>query len=125
VDNFVIVGGDARFAADRIARKVVDGEQVKIVSRGDFARFVVKMLKKRPEEIAQEYNLPFQDCETLAPALLMYSELLKRSAAREVIVPYVSMRDGMLLDFVVEQTGKGLEEMERQLIASTESIGRK
>lgn len=125
VHNFVIVGGDARFAADRIPKKVIDGEKVKVVPRRDFLHFATRMFKKRPEEIAHQYSLPFQDCETLAPALLVYSELLKRSPAREVIVPYVSMRDGLLLDFVVEQTGRGGEEQERQIIASTESIGRK
>jgi len=125
VHNFVIVGGDARFAADRITRKIVDGEQVKVVGRRDFLQFTNRMFRKRPEEIAQQYSLPFQDCETLAPALLVYSELLKRTSSRGVMIPFVSMRDGMLLDYVAEQTGQGLDELERQIIASTESIGRK
>ncbi len=125
IKKFVIVGGDARFAADRIPKRGIDSEHVKTVSRNQFFRFTRDMLKKRPEQIAKQYFLPIQDSETLGPALIVYADLLKRCPAREVVVPDVSMRDGVILDFIAEQTGQGLEELEHQILASTESIGRR
>lgn len=122
--HVILVGGDARFAADHIG----SGERVsrvKEVTRDKFLRFARSISKLRPEEIAKRHSLPFQDCEALAPALTVYAELLKRTAAQDVQVPDVSMRDGMILDMIAEETGRGLEELERQSVAAAENLGRR
>jgi exopolyphosphatase/guanosine-5'-triphosphate,3'-diphosphate pyrophosphatase len=123
--HLIVVGGDARVAADHIADKRDGDARVKSITRDKFLRFASQTSKLRPEEIAARYALPYQDCEALAPALLVYAELLKRTPARLVQVPYVSMRDGLILDLVAEETGQGLDELERQTYAATEGIGRR
>jgi len=125
IRHFVGVGGDVRFAADQIAKDAGAGARVKTIKRGDFLRFAAAMGKLSAEEVSKKYSLPYQDCDTLGPALLTYAELLRRTPAKAVRVPYVSMRDGILLDFVAENTGRGLDELEEQMFSSAEHIGQR
>jgi exopolyphosphatase / guanosine-5'-triphosphate,3'-diphosphate pyrophosphatase len=121
---FIAVGGDARFAADRILGGADDGARVRAVPRGEFLRLARAVGQLRPEEIARRHGLPFEDCETLGPALMTYAELYKRTGAAAVLVPYVSMREGLVLEIAAEETGRALADVEAQIFASAEAIGR-
>ena len=123
--NFMGVGGDMRFVANQIARRDPRRAFIRTISRRAFLQFASTVSRMRPEAIAKEYGLPYQDSEALTPALLTYVELFKRTQARVLHVPFVSMRDGMILDYVAEITGQGLEEIERQIYSSTEMIGQR
>jgi exopolyphosphatase/guanosine-5'-triphosphate,3'-diphosphate pyrophosphatase len=122
--HFIVVGGDARFAAERL-RKGESGKRVRALSREEFLRFARETARLRPEQIARKYRLAVEECESVSPALLTYSELLKRCPAQEVLVPDVSMRDGLILDLIAETTGQRLTEIDAQVYASAENIGRR
>lgn len=125
IRNFILVSGEARFAAEHIAENGREGARVRAMKRGDFLRFARRMSRIRPEEIARRHGLPFQDCEALGPAMITAAEMLKRTPARRVLSPAVTMRDGLILDLIAEETGRGLEEIERQAFASAEHIARR
>lgn len=123
IEHLVLLGGDARFAADRLAPGQTG--RIRSVPRAAFQRFAREVAVMRPEEIAERFGLPFEDCESVPPGLLTYSELLKRTPAKAALVPAVTLRDGMLLDFAAEQLGKPLTELDAQIYASAENLGRR
>jgi exopolyphosphatase/guanosine-5'-triphosphate,3'-diphosphate pyrophosphatase len=121
--SFISVGGDARFAAERVLGPP-DGSHVRAVPRRDFLRVARELGRLTPEVVARDLGLPFQDAETLAPALLVCAELLKRTGAGAVLVPMVSMRDGLILELAAEVAGKPLTEVDGQIYTAAEAIGR-
>jgi exopolyphosphatase/guanosine-5'-triphosphate,3'-diphosphate pyrophosphatase len=121
--SFIAVGSDARFAAERVLGPP-DGSHVRAVPRRDFLRVARELGRLSPEVAARDLGLPFQDAETLAPALLVCAELLKRTRAASVLVPMVSMRDGLILELAAEVAGKPLTAVDKQIYAAAEALGR-
>lgn len=124
VETFIAVGGDARFAAQQIgtsARK--DGPATIGVRK--FDSFVARCEVHTAEDLAREYHIPFADAETLVPALLVYQVLLHETKARTIIVPDVSMRDGLLLDLARSLTGQEDADTYSSIIQSAKVIGEK
>lgn len=123
VHHFIGIGAELRFASEHVGKSHDDRPRIRTIPRKDFLRFTESVSRLRPEELSRRYALPYEDAETIAPALLTYAEMLRRTPASVVSVPFVSMRDGMILDFVAEQTGEGLDELERQIFSSAEALG--
>lgn len=122
--HFVVVGSEARFAADRLAGEAGE-RRVRAVARDDFLRFARHVARMGPEQLARKYSLAPRDAETLGPALLTAAEVMKRTPAHRMLVPDVSMIDGVVLDLVAETTGRRLAELEEQICTSAENIGRR
>jgi exopolyphosphatase/guanosine-5'-triphosphate,3'-diphosphate pyrophosphatase len=95
--RFVIaLGGEMRFVASRIAAHGAVG--IAEMSREAFLAFVDDVIRCDDEDLADRYQLSPVDAETLAPALLVYREIVQHAAAGTIVVPDVSLRDGLLLD---------------------------
>jgi exopolyphosphatase/guanosine-5'-triphosphate,3'-diphosphate pyrophosphatase len=97
VQSFVAVGGDVRFAAQKIGT-ATESEDLYAVGASDFNHLVAECEHLSVEQTARKHGLPIADAETLTPALLIYRALLRRTKADQMIVSRVSMRDGLLLD---------------------------
>ena len=123
MDHLVLLGGHARFAADRLAPGQTGA--IRTITRAAFQKFAKAVTPLRPEEVSAQYGAPIEECESLGPGLLTYSELLKRTPAKHVLVPAVTLRDGLLLDFAAEHTGIPLTELDAQIYASAENLGRR
>ena len=103
----IAVGADARFVAAQIGR-AGEGRNVATVPKTGFRSLVRKCVRHKAEELAARYELPFADADTLVPALLVYRALLDDTRAEQIIVPQVSMRDGLILDLA--RGGAGAED---------------
>ena len=123
VHDFIGIGSELRFAAERVGHAPTGERRVRSISRKEFLKFAESISRLRPEEVSRRHALPYEEAEMMAPGLLTYAELLRRTAANSVRVPYVSMRDGMIIDFLAEETGEGLDELEAQIFSSAESLG--
>lgn len=124
VGTFVAVGGDARF----VARQVLDlpsDWKVCRVSAEQFDEFTNTCTSHSADELARMYNMTFADAETLVPALLAYQSLMHQTQASELIVPRVSMRDGLLLDMSRTVTGREDEHLANSIIRSAANLGEK
>lgn len=123
IEHLVVLGGHARFAADRLC----PGQRgpIRAVSRAAFQKLAKEVTPLKPEEVSERHNAPIEECEAVGPGLLTYSELLKRTPARQVLIPAVTLRDGLLLDVAAEHTGAQLTELDAQIYASAESLGRR
>ena len=66
LEHLVLLGADARFAAERIGPPGA-GSRVRVVRRDAFLRFARATAALRPEEIAERFGLPFEDAESCRP----------------------------------------------------------
>jgi len=96
VDTFIAMGGDMRFVCRQL-QEMVDASFVTLEKKA-FLAFITKLSKMSVEEIAQQYGIPYSQAETIYPALLVYSNFLAETKAENVIVPMVSIRDGLLVE---------------------------
>jgi exopolyphosphatase/guanosine-5'-triphosphate,3'-diphosphate pyrophosphatase len=124
VRAFYAVGGDARWAADRVG-KPTNVTNLRSVSAGDLDKLVNKSRHYTADKLAGMYGLPFIDAETLVPALLVYQVLLHSTGADKMLVSNVSMRDGLLLDLAQLATGAKEKSIYADVIRSALSVARK
>jgi exopolyphosphatase / guanosine-5'-triphosphate,3'-diphosphate pyrophosphatase len=123
IKYFVAVGGDARLVASQVGTK--EGDGFSVVGREAFTDFVRRFQSKSVDQIVGELNVTYNEAEGLLPALMVIELFLQDTAAEQLIVPDVSIREGVLLSFALG-TNKAIEkEFYGQVIASAQNIGRK
>jgi len=120
----IALGGDARFIADETEGEASNAE-VRTIDRERFLGFCEETVALDEEQLIERHRLPLVRVETLAPALLVYRELLHETQATQVIVPRATLRDGLLLDMVRTEQGHGIEDFSRQVLASAAALGEK
>ncbi|MEX2443394.1 MAG: Ppx/GppA phosphatase family protein [Alkalispirochaeta sp.] len=120
---FVAVGGDARIAAQRVGKK--EGEHFSVIDRSAFERFLWELQRRTLDECVRELNLTYTEAEGLLPALLSYKLFMEATSAQQLIVPDVSIREGVLINFAVGRRGPMRQEFAEQVINSTVGLGRK
>ncbi|MHB8902057.1 MAG: Ppx/GppA phosphatase family protein [Thermoguttaceae bacterium] len=124
IRSFVAVGGDVRFAAQKIGVPT-DSSDLYSVAAGDFNRLVAECEYLSVEQTARKHGLPIADAETLTPALMIYRALLRRAKVEEMIVSRVSMRDGLLLDLARNVRGEEDDEVVEGVLHSTLTLAEK
>jgi exopolyphosphatase/guanosine-5'-triphosphate,3'-diphosphate pyrophosphatase len=124
IQTFIAVGTDARWLAKTLTRNTKLSE-VTTVTRTAFDGLVGKCLRSRPEKLTKRYGLSFGEVENLIPSLLIHQGILHATAARKIIVPHVSMQDGLLLDLVYAGSETHLVETSQPVLASARSMADK
>jgi len=120
--QFVALGGDVRFAAARLRGEEAEEGVVAALGREEFGSFCDEVAALEVDDLVQRYRLAPADAETLAPALLAYRELLLETEAQRVMVPEASLRLGLLLDMLPAAGVRGVEDFDRQVLASAEAM---
>ncbi|GHV29535.1 exopolyphosphatase [Spirochaetia bacterium] len=120
---FVIAGADARLVAALIGREV--NENCRVMARDDFIKFVEKVQNYSIDDTVQKLHVPFADAEGFVPGILVYKLFLERTAAVQVVVPLVSIREGLLIDMARGVDPELQEDFFSQVIASAVNLGRK
>jgi len=123
IKTFIVIGSDARLVA---ARKATERfEQYSIVSREDFVGFSDEVGILSPDEVVAKLRIPWSEADGLGPGLMIQSLFLERTGAEQVVVPAVSIREGVLHTLAHGPDPEHAEEMHRQTVASAVSLGRK
>lgn len=127
VRTFVAIGGDARFAARTLASLGPDAEEegYAVIDRVTFSAFAEELASLRPEEIVNRFRLPFDEAEGIGPGLLVLKLFLDRTAADELVVPSASIREGLLVRVALGNAADSDDEIRRQVLASSASLGRR
>ncbi|HUW41435.1 MAG TPA: HD domain-containing protein [Rectinemataceae bacterium] len=123
VKTFIVVGSDARLAAARVGKELAEGYSV--IQREAFVAFAEEVSALSPEECVARLRVPWSEAEGIGAGLQLESLFLERTGAESVVVPNVSIREGVLLS-----TARGFDtelasEMHRQVVASAAALGRK
>jgi exopolyphosphatase/guanosine-5'-triphosphate,3'-diphosphate pyrophosphatase len=117
------IGSDARIVAEFAGRRVQDTYSV--IARADFMDFVERHRHFASDELVEKLHLAYSEAEGLVPGILIARLFMDRTEAEEIIVPDVSIREGMLIN--IAQGGQHEEETDfhSQVIASAMALGRK
>jgi exopolyphosphatase/guanosine-5'-triphosphate,3'-diphosphate pyrophosphatase len=120
---FVIAGSDAQLVAALIGREV--NENCWVIAREDFIKFVEDVRNYSVDDTVRKLHVPFADAEGFIPGILVYKLFLERTAAAQVVVPLVSIREGLLIDMARGVDPELQEDFFSQVIASAVNLGRK
>jgi exopolyphosphatase/guanosine-5'-triphosphate,3'-diphosphate pyrophosphatase len=120
---FVAVGGDARLAAAEAGRR--EGTNFRVISRDAFKEFLDQLEQYTLDEIVTNLGVTYNEAEGLVPALLIYELFLEATSADQLIVPDVSIREGVLMRFALGTDQAVEEEFYTQVIASAMNLGKK
>ncbi len=120
---FVAVGGDARIAAARVGRQ--EAEHFSVIDRDDFVDFIRTVQRRNIDECVRELSLTYNEAEGLLPALVTYKLFMEATQADQLIVPDVSIRDGVILQIATGDPEKMRLAYSSQVLTSTLGLGRK
>ncbi|MCL2374062.1 MAG: phosphatase, partial [Treponema sp.] len=123
VRTFVIAGTNATIAADQVGANL--NEHCGIITREAFIEFVRKVQTYSLEECMEKLRMPFWEAEIFIPGLLVYKLLLERTGAAHVVVPRISIREGLLIDMARGVDPALQEDFFLQILASAVNVGRK
>ncbi|MHC5083040.1 MAG: Ppx/GppA phosphatase family protein [Planctomycetota bacterium] len=118
------VGADARFAASLIG-KPLENPHFHSIRRKAFDKLVEKFKSLSIADIVSKYDIPYEDAETLLPALMIYQELFSATKAKELVVSSVSMRDGLQQELARGSRGQEDKSFAKEVIQSSLSIAEK
>ncbi len=123
VDTMIALGGDMRLVSRQILQPV--SEDFSILEKKAFLDFVAAISKISIEEITERFVISYGEAETLYAALLFYSNFLDKTKAEQIIVPMVSIRDGLLLELSQLFSGYKRTDVSKQVMSSARQLGRK
>ncbi len=92
---FVLIGADARFAANCLSEKVLGNYAV--LDRKQFIEFADYVANMSTEECMAQYHLSWNEVENYTAGLTIERMFLERTGADTIIVPNISIREGILL----------------------------
>ncbi len=122
--SYIAIGGEVRFAAG-VLKSGAPEPGPAVIPRESFMEFVDAVSRLTVEGVVQKYAISYMDAETLAPALLIYAQLLKETQAQGVIISGANIRAGMLSDLVPAEQGKRVKKLAHQILSAARSVGRK
>ncbi len=122
VDSLIALGASMRFVAKELKK---EGDQTAIIAVKDFSEFLKTLSKMSADEISETYAIPYADAETLYASLLVYANFLAETKAETILIPMVSIRDGLLLEMAQLLSGNKRTDLSRQVIRSARSLGKK
>lgn len=123
VKSFIVIGHDARFAAKLAG---IEGrEDYRVIPKAAFVAVIDRLRSMSVDTIVSEFHLPYDQAESLVPGLVIIGLFLERTKAEELIVPNVSMREGLLVAIAGGKGGEIEAEIHTQIIASTIGLGRR
>jgi exopolyphosphatase/guanosine-5'-triphosphate,3'-diphosphate pyrophosphatase len=123
VKTLVMTGSDARVAAGFIGGTL--NKRCRLIAREEFAGFVENVRNSSIEEIVRNLHISYTVAEGFVPGLLMYRRFLEQTTATQVVVPDVSIREGLLIDIALGVDSELQEEFYSQIIASAATLGKK
>jgi exopolyphosphatase / guanosine-5'-triphosphate,3'-diphosphate pyrophosphatase len=122
VDTFIALGASMRFVA-----KELNGADPALatVSTKDFTELIKTLSRLSPDEISDKHGVPYSDAETLYASLLLYANFLAETKTEKILIPMVSIRDGLLLEMAQFLSGNKRTDLAKQVIRSARSLGKK
>jgi exopolyphosphatase/guanosine-5'-triphosphate,3'-diphosphate pyrophosphatase len=123
VKQIIAIGSDARLVARSVGTQVTD--LYATIRREDFLAFVDRIADYTAEECVQRFRLSYGEAETLIPGLLAYRFFLEATAAETVVVPYLSIREGVVISQLAGPDHLVREEFYDQVVASAANLGKR
>ena len=124
VGTFIAIGSDVSIPAAETTGGPGAGP-ISRLSRANFDRFIEDAIAKPVADVVRDLQISYSDAELLVPGLLMYRSFLDLTAAGEVIVARVSIREGLLIRHGAGPSDHAPEELRAQVTANAISLGKR
>ncbi len=121
VKHFIALGADARLVARIVGH--ADTDALSSISREAFLKACTEIASLDVDTILATHGLSQADAETLGPALLVFSELVRATKAQTITVSNATLRRGLIFDLARSEAGLGIEVFSRQVLASANALG--
>ena len=122
VGTFIAIGSDGSFP---LASLRGGNEPIARLDLADFDRFIDEVGALPMADVVRDLQISYSDAELLVPGLLIYRSFLNLTAAREILVARVSIREGALLRHRDAHGRPAAREMHAQVTANAASLGRR
>lgn len=123
VKQLIAIGNDARLVARSVGTQEAD--LYAVIKREDFIKFVDKVTGYSIEESVQHFRISYNEAESLVPGLLAYQFFLEMTGAETIVVPSLSLREGVIISKLAGPNHQVREEFYSQVIASAMNLGKK
>ena len=120
--DIIVLGGDVRFAANRLLSDWNPGKLARI-RLSSVSRLTDKVLAMSVDDLVSQYQLSYPAAESLGPALLTHLILGRSLRVKELLVSNLTLRDGLLEEMTENREGKDM--FREQTIRSAIELGRK
>ena len=120
--SMIAIGGDIRFAADRLAPGR-DPEMPARLSVKKLSDLTDELMALPVDDIARKYHLLFSDAETVGPALLVYVRLARAFRLNHIVVSPSTMRHGLLME--MSGSGAWTDDFKQKILWSAVEVGHK
>ncbi|MBI2195153.1 MAG: HD domain-containing protein [Planctomycetes bacterium] len=121
----IALGGDVRFLAHQLFPQTPPASRSWSVPRAQFLEACGRMAEEDVDRLTEDYHLSYGDAATLSPALMIYEKIVEATPVDAVVISSASVRDGLLLDMLHQETGQGEEVFSRQIVGSAVALARK
>ena len=88
-----------------------------------FSALTEQLVPTTVDELVRKYRIPYQEAETVGPALLAYSHLARVFHVKQILVPKSSLREGLLKE--IAAGGTWTEGFAEQAVQSALALGAK
>jgi len=123
VKQLIAIGNDARLVARSVGTQ--ESDLYAVITREAFISFVERVTAYSIEEVVQHFRISYSEAETMAPGLLAYQFFLEMTGAETVVVPYLSIREGVIISKLAGPDHLVREEFYNQVVASAVNLGKK
>jgi len=103
VKYLVAISGDAQFAASMLSPKWAEA-RISSVNVKTFSSLTEQLIPIPVDDLVRQYRIPYQEAETVGPALLAYSHLAHVFHVKQILVPKTSLREGLLREIAAGGT---------------------
>ncbi len=121
--SFITLGTDMKIAALHAGTCVTPF--LWAIRRSDFDTFVENVLKYPVDLIITKFKLSYAEAQTFQLSLLAYRQFIKVTNIDSILVPEVSLRDGLLISCVSDKNKELQKEFAEQIVASAATLLRK
>jgi exopolyphosphatase/guanosine-5'-triphosphate,3'-diphosphate pyrophosphatase len=122
INAFVAVGGSARIAARHIG---TTHDHYSTIQKGQSAAFIKSLMGMSIDQMVGQLQITYEEAESLLPSMLVFEQFIAATGAVELIVPEVSIREGLLISLSRDPSGRIQDEFCSQITASAVNLGRK
>ena len=123
ITQLIAIGGCIRLAARNVGARA--DRLYATINRKDFADFVARVAGLSTAEISHHYGISYNEAESLLPGLSIYQFFLERIAAEEIVVPFYSIREGIILSALASATKPAAPAFYEQTISSSMTLAEK
>jgi len=122
VRYMVAISGDAQFAASLLSPNWAN-VRISSVNVKTFSALTEQLVPTTVDELVRKYRIPYQEAETVGPALLAYMHLAHAFHVKQILVPKSSLREGLLKE--IAAGGTWTEGFSEQAVQSALALGAK